>query len=314
VQTLRPFHPALSLLLLFVFVVFGSLIGFYVGMFVSSPFYEGSFSELERHITEGSTLDSVWLPLMIVQGCTAVFGFIILPSLLMGRQGKSIFALVQKPINPMVVVIAVLILFAFMVVDSAIAMWNKNLDFPAWMDGFEKWARQWEDTQARMTTYLTEFKTFGSFIVGLIVIAVIPGIGEEVLFRGIVQNEFYRGTKNIHVAIWVSAFLFSAFHIQFFGFFPRLLLGALFGYLYHWSGSLWVPIIAHFVNNGLIVLALYLFQIGHIASINPNEEVAAPWGAIVVSAVILVLLLIYFKKLTDEMHLAANPDTNPSID
>ena len=289
-------------------------------MFAASPFYDGTLTELETHLTKGSMLPSVWLPMMIVQGFTAVFGFIILPSLLMWmliwRQDQSFVGLFRK-VNPKIIFVSFLILFSFLVVDSAIAMWNKNLDFPTWMDGFEKWARQWEDTQARMTSYLTEFKTVGQFLVGLVVVAVIPGIGEEILFRGIVQNEFYRGTKNIHAAIWISAILFSAFHIQFFGFFPRLLLGALFGYLYYWSGSLWVPIAAHFLNNGVIVFALYLYNTGELQSVNPNEEVAAPWGAILLCTGTLILLLIYFKKLTDEQS-ARLPDrdgnSSPSID
>lgn len=310
--TRRPFHPVLSIILIFIFVLAGTFIGPFIGFFVSIPFFDGSVDELQKLALEGSTDKRIWLPLMIIQALTAIFGFIILPLFLMSRQGFSIKSYFTKRTSITVVVVAVFILLSFMVVDSVIAVWNKNLDFPSWLDDFEQWARKWEDHQAQMSTFLTQFDDIGALIVGLIVVAVIPGLGEEILFRGIIQNEFLRGTKNIHIAIWVSAFLFSAFHFQFFGFVPRLLLGALFGYLYYWSGSIWVPIVAHFFNNGLIVLALYIHQHGNLP-VDPNEETAAPWGAVASAAIILVFLLVYFRKITKIQSAAnENSDSNPS--
>jgi hypothetical protein len=103
-----------------------------------------------------------------------------------------------------------------------------------------------------------------------------------------------KGTKNIHVAIWISAFFFSAIHVQFFGFVPRMLLGALFGYLYYWSGNLWVPMFAHFVNNGFAVCMIYLYQ-KKIVDTNLDSPEAAPWPAVIVAAGIVATALWYFK-------------------
>ena len=97
-------------------------------------------------------------------------------------------------------------------------------------------------------------------IIGFLVIAVLPAIGEEIIFRGMIQNDFYRATRNIHLSIWISALLFSAIHIQFFGFFPDCFLVRLFGYLYYWSGNLLMPMLAHFINNGFTVATLVLTQ------------------------------------------------------
>jgi membrane protease YdiL (CAAX protease family) len=136
-------------------------------------------------------------------------------------------------------------------------------------------------------------------LLAVVVIAVLPAIGEELVFRGIIQRELFRGTNNIHVAIWISAAIFSAIHIQFYGFVPRMLLGALFGYLYYWSGNLWMPIIAHFINNGFTVVAMYLYQQGSVKMDIENAE-AAPWSSVLFSAVITTALLYFFKKFYEK--------------
>ena len=89
------------------------------------------------------------------------------------------------------------------------------------------------------------------------------------MFRGIVQRKFYIAFKNPHLAIWLSAFIFSAIHLQFYGFFPRMLLGAMFGYFYFWTGNLWVPILGHIFNNGL---ALILIHLVHLKKVSPDLE------------------------------------------
>ena len=80
------------------------------------------------------------------------------------------------------------------------------------------------------------------------------------LFRGALQRSLGRWSGNLHVAIWITAILFSAMHMQFYGFLPRLALGALFGYLLIWTGTLWVPILAHFINNAAAVVITFSFE------------------------------------------------------
>jgi membrane protease YdiL (CAAX protease family) len=130
---------------------------------------------------------------------------------------------------------------------------------------------------------------------GVFVIALLPAIGEELVFRGMLQPELFRATGNHHAAIWISAIIFSAFHMQFFGFVPRLLLGALFGYLYVWSANLLIPMIAHFVNNGFSVLMMYLYQKG-IITVDMESPEAAPWPMVIGFTIVFGFLLFYFKK------------------
>jgi len=110
------------------------------------------------------------------------------------------------------------------------------------------------------------------------------------------QPQLQRATNNIHVAIWISAFLFSSLHMQFFGFVPRLFLGALFGYLYYWSGNLIVPMVAHFINNGFSVIMLYLHQLGKI-DIDVESTKAVPWSAVISGTILTFALLVYLRIL-----------------
>ncbi|MCK5209782.1 MAG: CPBP family intramembrane metalloprotease, partial [Cyclobacteriaceae bacterium] len=152
-----------------------------------------------------------------------------------------------------------------------------------------------------LTEYLTEFDSGGYFILAIIVIAVIPGVGEELLFRGFIQNILKRIFKNDHIAIWVAAILFSAIHFQFYGFIPRMLLGALFGYLYVWTGNLLIPIVAHFLNNSISLFALYIYQKGLI-DIDVESTEALPTVYIIIFSALFAIALIYFKTYLTKIN------------
>ena len=127
-------------------------------------------------------------------------------------------------------------------------------------------------------------------------IGILPAVGEELLFRGIVQQLFKKKFGNAHAAIWISAAIFSALHMQFFGFLPRLVLGAMFGYMLEWSGTLWLPMIAHFVNNATAVVAYYLMQKGIIGS---GIDKTGTWsdGSFYLVIVSLIFLYAFFRAL-----------------
>lgn len=147
----------------------------------------------------------------------------------------------------------VALLVAIPLIDY-IGMLNQKMHF----GGAEKWMQEMEKSAAKQTAALLAGKSINTLIINLIFIAAFAGIGEELFFRGVLQRLFIRSFKNAWAGIIVAAFLFSFFHFQFFGFFPRFLLGILLGALYWYSGSLWTSIIAHFVYDGFIVFMLYL--------------------------------------------------------
>lgn len=162
----------------------------------------------------------------------------------------------SKPIN------YILILF-LMVISTPFISWiielNANMVLPDFLAGIEQWMRTSEMQAEHLTKAFLTFDGVGSLIYMLIVIAIIPAVGEELLFRGVLQKIFINWFKKPHLAIWVTAILFSALHMQFFGFFPRMLLGVLFGYIFYWSKSLWLPILGHFINNGSVVILSYSY-------------------------------------------------------
>jgi uncharacterized protein len=295
--------PLTSLLLIFCVVFIGFIIvGPMIGMAVAMAFYSG---DLATEIMTASPGPDSFLPFMIIQGFTSLIGLILFPALYIRYvEYKTLTPFFRKEDNFTLIALLVCLLgFVFMIALSPVLEWNMNFEFPEALKTFGDWARNKEDMLAGMTKFLTTFESFGAFLIGLLVIAVLPAIGEEFVFRGLIQNELWRSSRNIHVAIWVSAFLFSAIHLQFFGFFPRMLLGALFGYLYYWSGNLFVPMIGHFFNNGFSLTLIYLQGLGVIKGDLDNPS-AAPVSAVAGCAVAVFALLYFFKK-----HYSRTPET-----
>lgn len=127
---------------------------------------------------------------------------------------------------------------------------NEAMPLPSWASGFE-------DQAADTLKSVLEMNTPWIFLLNLLLVAILPGIGEELLFRGIIQKHVGGFLKNPIAGIWIAAIIFSAIHMQFEGFLPRLVLGALLGYLYYWTKNLWVPMIVHAFNNGIQVILIY---------------------------------------------------------
>lgn len=141
---------------------------------------------------------------------------------------------------------------------NLLSAWNQQMVLPEWMSGIEQWMRMQEDAAAQLTEQFLQVDTVGGLLVNIGLMALLPAVGEELTFRGVVQGMF---TRNRHVAIWATAAIFSFVHMQFYGFLPRMLLGAMFGYMLWWTGSLWVPMLMHFVNNcAAVVVAFWAYN------------------------------------------------------
>ncbi len=200
--------------------------------------------------------------------------------------------------NPINYVLVILLMVVSMPIMSWIVELNANVVFPDFLSGIEQWMRQSEANAAAITKVFLTFDGIGSLFYVLLIVAVVPAIGEELLFRGVLQKIVIKGTKNVHWGIWITAFIFSAIHMQFFGFFPRMLLGAVFGYLFLWSKSLWLPIFGHFINNGTVVIVSYLYP----ESINEMESSLFADNTTnifvsVVSLVFVFVILWFFKRI-----------------
>jgi len=205
------------------------------------------------------------------------------------------------------VVIVFILLIAAVPLINFLGEWNSRMQLPSWMEGIERRIRANED----QATLLTEkFLSIGSplqLINTIILFAVLPAVSEELMFRGILQRIFSEWSGNKHTAIWASAILFSAMHNQFYGFVPRMLLGVMLGYLLLWSGSLWMPIIAHFINNGAAVIAIYLFRHNELA-INPDKiGTESEWTTVLISSALTGCLLWLIYKREKDAHNMIQP-------
>lgn len=144
-------------------------------------------------------------------------------------------------------------LFSIFVLSQA-ALWiNQQLPLP-------DWAHDMENSADRMIKGLLVMDSTGELILTVIVIAALPALGEELIFRGILQQKLEEATRNPIAAIWLAGFIFSAFHLQFAGLIPRFFLGVGLGYLFYWTQSLWTPIIAHFFINASQIAGQYLLE------------------------------------------------------
>lgn len=217
-----------------------------------------------------------------------VFTF-ILPSLIFigltyGKNWTQPMRLNSKPKWLNSLLGSLLIIAAFPLVQYIYAI---NRDFP-----LPQWAIEQEHLINTTIKNLLYVQSGSELWLNLFTIAVLPAIGEELLFRGILQQKLEDGIKNSHLAIWITALIFSFIHFQFQGFLPRIFLGAILGYLFVWTRNLWIPIIAHLVYNAGQVLLQYAHQRGALG-FDLDEVDVVPLGW-VLGSVLSIVVLSYF--------------------
>jgi membrane protease YdiL (CAAX protease family) len=204
------------------------------------------------------------------------------------------FDLDQVPKASLVILGGVFIFMALPLVNLSFLV-NEEIELPAWAHVFE--------SQANATLEsILEMDNIWTFLLNLGLIAFIPAIGEELIFRGIVQKYAGKFLKNPIAGIWIAAFIFSAIHMQFEGFFPRMVLGAVLGYLYYWTKSLWIPIFAHFINNGVQVSTLYFSDID-LSGIEIDQAPDIAWWMVLGSIALMYgTYLLIQSQVTKEKY------------
>ena len=165
---------------------------------------------------------------------------------------------------------------------------NKAIPLPQWMNTME-------DSTNEIVINLLGTPDIGLLFLNLLVMAILPALGEELVFRGVVQPNLIKMVSNYHIAIWITAFIFSAIHMQFQGFLPRMVLGALLGYLSFWSKNLWFPIIAHFFNNAIQVVAFFIVKKNNL-EIDLNNNFEFPIYILIISLILFLGIGWYFYR------------------
>ncbi|WP_428327746.1 lysostaphin resistance A-like protein [Mucilaginibacter sp.] len=195
------------------------------------------------------------------------------------------------------IVVIFVIMFASMPLIEYLSNINQKLMLPKSLSGLQKWIVDSEASAQKLMVVMLKMNGIADMIFDVLFIGLLTAIVEEFMFRGVLQTIFVRWTKNTHAAVWITAILFSAFHMEFLGFLPRLLLGAFFGYFVAWSGSIWTGVLAHFINNATDVIATYLIQ-HKVINIDPNNQHVFNYAGYLLSLLIVILLLFIYKKIT----------------
>lgn len=195
--------------------------------------------------------------LKVGQGISSALMFIAPPLILYAitRTQPMLQLGFRAPAKGWMLLIGIALMFISLPLTNILGEWNEKVNFG---ETLETWLKFFEDTAADLTQRMLEVDSIWGLLFNLLVIALIPAIGEELTFRGVLQQALTKGCKNVHVAVFITAFVFSFIHFQFYGFLPRMFLGLLLGYLYYYSGSIWTSILMHFINNGTAVVLGYL--------------------------------------------------------
>jgi membrane protease YdiL (CAAX protease family) len=204
----------------------------------------------------------------------------------------------RKPFNYLIIALSALLIVIAQPLIGWTSELNSYLSLPEGLSFIENWMKNAENQGEMITEAFLSTTSISGLLVNIFMVAILPAFAEEILFRGALARLFKDWTKNVHLAVFLSAFLFAAIHMQFYGFLPRFLLGTALGYLYFWSGSLWLPIVAHFTNNFLSVIVEFLFRRGimHTDAENFGLDNAA-WLTII-SIIGVTSILYYIYTLT----------------
>lgn len=283
--------PILVLAMGMGFFVVGNLIGGLIMTGLSLQIEGQAFDEVLKNIGENSPAHTrnFMRGIMLLNH---LFSFII-PALLtvwlVYKKNLSRYFRLTTPASMNAIIWG----FILLIVSSPFVQWayqiNKSLPLPKWMVEMEN------STGKILETIITKESPY-EVLINLFLIAILPAIGEELMFRGLIQQQLGRLFKNDHVTVWVSAAFFSAIHMQFEGFLARMILGALLGYLLIWTRNLWVPMIVHFFNNGLQVMALYAMNIkpSEMNAIEQGDKIH--WTMGIASLMLMLIVSKYIRE------------------
>lgn len=284
--TVPDYPPLVVIAFTLISCMFGGLVGGGI-LFAIAAGQGVEVTELLTNLDKNSSLsqrNSIRFYTMINHATTFILPALLVAFFLFKKQIWAWLKLKFAPVSSHVLLGSALMVTAFPLVQ--LSLWfNQKLPLPDWMMAME-------DQTNGMLEGLLVMNSPVELVFNLILIAVLPALGEELIFRGLIQQSFRKWLGNPHVAIWLTAILFSTIHFQFQGFLPRMFLGALLGYLFYWTNNLWVPIIAHFVTNGLQVFGAYVAK--DLIEGMEQTEVEPNWIVVIISSILVGILIKYF--------------------
>jgi uncharacterized protein len=252
----REATPITKLFLLIFITISSFIILGFIFILLAIPAFGFSFSEINKLFNDPLLKENLGF-VKYFQTTQSIALFVvpaIILNFLLFKGPDNFLSQKKQPSFYLFVLVILLLGFSLPFIEKTI-QWNQMISFPDWINNkFNKLESEASD----VTDKLLSGKTLADLFINIFILAIIPAIGEEFFFRGVIQRIFNDWFKNGHYAIIISAFLFSCVHLQFYGFIPRMILGIFFGYLFYWSKNIWLPVTGHFINNTIAVIVQFL--------------------------------------------------------
>lgn len=259
-------------------------LGFTFGAFAISIFLAGGNLDNVYNIRGANMIQAIFLFLIPTTIYCRLFA---------DKRGSF---LVQHNIEVRTLFLGIVALFSVLPFVETINYYNELIPLP---EVLAEWTKKSMEANQKTYDILFADKSGINILANILTIAIIPAVLEELFFRGCLQRSVSKLTKNYHVAIWITACIFSLLHFQFIGLFPRIILGALLGYLYFWTKNIWVPIIVHAINNATVILTIQLFAENdlfkrfHIS----DYSLSNTWIATFISLFLTIAIMLAIYKL-----------------
>ena len=280
-------RPAEKFLFAVVILFILSLVFQFLGAFLAAWIYGFSVSDV---LTLGTYEDARYVAASKLIQILGSVGTFIVPAFLFSYLFEGDLFSYYKfrdPIGMIPFLLVILMMVSVIPFINYTAELNMKMEIP--FEALDQMLRSLESTAEEMMVAFTATKGIGGLLVNLLMIGIIAAVGEELIFRGLLQRLLTQMFKNPHLAILITALLFSAFHFQFFSFLPRFILGLILGYLMYYGRSIWYPILAHLVNNTMGVIYYYFYSRG--SADDMLEEIGTSTLIPVAAVVSLVLFL-----------------------
>jgi uncharacterized protein len=275
------------------FVAFCFAIGEVTAILLTGLVYDISSFQIFEMLKAPSQVNKSLV--LLLSFFSTLFRFMVVPGLylLLTNRSSISFLWPDDKIHFKQALLAVLIIISLLPCTSILIDFNNGLELPVWLSEVETYFKNSEVRARQLTSRLLTFEEPKDLAMAILIMAIIPGIAEELFFRGVVQLQFQNILKNPHYTILLSAAVFSFAHFQFYGFIPRMALGMLLGYVFYWSKNIGYPIMMHITNNLISVLGAYFFG---PKIMNPDSGSSTTMLFIIPSIVLSILIIFNLKR------------------
>jgi membrane protease YdiL (CAAX protease family) len=259
-QYLASRHPFMQLMLLMIITIVSTLFITMLSMIAGLIIFGIQVTDFMQMLSVSDPANVPVLKFLQISQSLAMF---VIPPIVFGwfyLRNPWLYLNIDKGPERKKVATVLALAIVILPVLNLLSVVNQEMRLPGFLSGIEEWMKRSEEQVGALTEAFLTVNTFPGYLVNVLMVVLIPAFGEEFFFRGALQKIFLRWFRNPHFAILLVAVLFSATHMQFYGFFPRFVLGVIFGYLFYWSGNIWYPVLAHGINNFLPVTLTYFLR------------------------------------------------------